>query len=93
MRSFFLEMATLLASGLLPGAGFPPEVLATMPGFKPEKTESSRSPSRSSTPSRASPSVRHSKYPPSDPNQLTGDERVTVVNITTGKKVSGKNVT
>ena len=83
-------MAALLASGFLPGSGgIPPELLATFPGMKPDKPlESSRSPSRSSTPSRASPSVhRHSKNPPSDPSQLTGEERVTIVNVTTGKKV------
>ena len=96
-KLIILDMAALLASGFLPGAGgLPPELLATLPGMKPEKgaLESSRSPSRSSTPSRASPSVnRHSKNPPSDASQLTGEERVTVVNFTTGKKVKAVNAT
>ena len=86
-------MAALIAgAGFLPGgAGVSPDLLAA---FKPPRDEKhfgeTSSPSRSSTPSRASPSQRRADKtnPPSDPIHLAGDERVTVVNITTGKKVA-----
>ncbi|XP_076818794.1 uncharacterized protein LOC143464735 isoform X2 [Clavelina lepadiformis] len=89
------DMAALIAgAGFLPGgAGVSPDLLTA---FKPPRDEKhfgeTSSPSRSSTPSRASPSQRRSDKtnPPSDPIHLAGDERVTVVNITTGKKFTGR---
>uniref|UniRef100_H2YXC8 BRK domain-containing protein n=1 Tax=Ciona savignyi TaxID=51511 RepID=H2YXC8_CIOSA len=78
--------------GLKPAQGSPRVV--------DDKHSNEQSPSRSSTPSRGSPSQRHNrprsshqnpeKGPPSDPSQLTGEERVTVVNLTSGKKLTGR---
>uniref|UniRef100_F6TB02 BRK domain-containing protein n=4 Tax=Ciona intestinalis TaxID=7719 RepID=F6TB02_CIOIN len=100
------DIAALLAGGLLPPGVTPEMLMGVKPQGSPRVTEEKHSsdqasPSRSSTPSRASPSQRHSrprsrpnnpdKGPPSDPSQLTGEERVTVVNLTSGKKLSGRH--